>query len=159
MLKIPLGTLLKTLNIIDTKSSNQLIFNGCPLLIRIDGISRYYKYLSVYILVIQTACITYDIYLIDLFTLEILLHHSGDELNCKGSAIDNPNELIYTVFIDHEVSSNSFSFTFHLKRKSVTGYKEPYGPIYKSIPIEDSFAIEYLNQQSPMSKHIDLCSV
>ena len=154
MLKIPLGTLLKTLHIIDTKSSNQLIFNGCPLLIQTDGISRYYKYLSVYILVIQTACITYDIYLIDLFTLEILLHQNTDELNCKGSAIDNPNELIYTIFIDllkgsdHEVSSNSFSFTFHLKRKSIIGYEEPYGPIYKSIPIEDSFAINYLNQHS-----------
>jgi hypothetical protein len=110
--------------------------------------------ICIYILVIQTACITYDIYLIDLFTLEILLRHSGDELNCKDSAIDNPNELIYNVFIDilngsdHEVSSNSFSFTFHLKRKSIIGYEEPYGPIYKSIPIKDSFAINYLNQHS-----------
>lgn len=153
MLKIPLEILLKTLNTIDINNNNQLIFNGCPILIHTGGISRYYSNLSVYILVLQTSLITYDIYLIDLFTLETLLHYSGDELNCKDSAIDNPNELIYTVFINHEVISNSFSFTFHLKRKSTTVYKDYEPPIYKSIPIEDSFTINYFNQHYPYTYH------
>lgn len=167
MLKILLGTLLNTLHIINTKSGNQLIFNGSSLLTQIaqtDGISRYYKHLPVQVLVIQTLFITYDIYIIDLFTLEILLHHSGDELNCKDSVINNPNELIYTVFIDllngseelcsdHEVSNNSFSFTFHLKRKLTTVYKDYGPPIYKSISIEDSFAINYFNQHCPYTYH------
>ena len=157
MLRLPLDKLSNTLHLINIKSNN----HQGGTLIQMNGKQMCAVHFDtpLYVLVLQTSCITYDIYLIDLFTLEILLHHSGDELNYRDSTIDNPNELIYTVFIDHEISSNSFSFTFHLIHKLIIGYKEPYGPIYKSIPIEDSFAIEYLNQQSPMSKHIDLCSV
>lgn len=149
MLKLPLDKLSNTLHLINIKSNNQIIFTQGGTLIQINGkqMCAIHFDTPLYVLVLQTSCITYDIYLINLYTLEILLHHKTSEFHCRGAYTDDPHQLIYTVFIDNELNNNSFHFTFHLKRKSIT--KEP---IYIDIPITDSFVINYFNQHYLYSK-------
>lgn len=149
MLKLPLDKLSNTLHLINIKSNNQIIFTQGGTLIQMNGKQMCAVHFDtpLYVLVLQTSCITYDIYLINLYTLEILLHHKTNEFYGKDAYTSDPHRLIYHVFINNELNSNSFNLTFYLKRKSIT--KEP---IYIDIAITDSFVINYFNQHYLYSK-------